>query len=157
MVTDILPNRSPGAHAVRRLVVVVFDGVPLGIMSFAFAVFDMAVYYGGTPDLDVRIVSGEQNAVLRSGGLACDVPHDLAAIRTADLIIVPNWRDPAESPPEPLLEALRAAHAAGAPVAGLCSGAFVLAAAGPPDDPPAPTHRALASVLGPMCPQIQVR
>jgi transcriptional regulator GlxA family with amidase domain len=157
MVTDALANRSPGPHAARRLVVVVFDGVPLGIMSFAFGVFDMAVYYGATPDLDVRIVSGEQNAVLRSGGLACDVPHDLAAIRTADLIIVPNWRDPAESPPEPLLEALRAAHAAGARVAGLCSGAFVLAAAGLLDDRPATTHWALASVLGHMYPKIKVR
>jgi hypothetical protein len=63
MVTDVLPNRSPGAHAVRRLVVVVSDGVPLGIMSFAFGVFDMAIHYGATPDLDVRIVSGEPNAV----------------------------------------------------------------------------------------------
>ena len=39
----------------RRLVVVVFDGVSLGIMSFAFGVFDMAVQYGATPDLDLRI------------------------------------------------------------------------------------------------------
>ena len=102
----------------RRLVVVIFDGMPLGIMSFAFGVFDLAVQYGATPDLDLRIVSGEPDAAMRSGGVACDVPYDLAAIRTADLVIIPNWRDPAESPPQPLLEALRAAHAAGARVAG---------------------------------------
>jgi transcriptional regulator GlxA family with amidase domain len=141
----------------RRLVVVVFDGVSLGIMSFAFGVFDMAVQYGATPDLDLRIVSGEPDAAMRSGGLACDVPYDLPAIRTADLVIIPNWRDPAESPPQPLLEALRAAHAAGARVAGLCSGAFVLAAAGLLDDRPATTHWALGGVLAQMYPKIHVQ
>jgi hypothetical protein len=33
-------------------VVVVFDGVSLGIMSFASGVFDMAVHCGVLPDLD---------------------------------------------------------------------------------------------------------
>ena len=33
----------------QRYVVVVFDGVSLGIMSFAFGVFDMAAYYGSCP------------------------------------------------------------------------------------------------------------
>jgi hypothetical protein len=36
-----LPAASP---ALRRLVVVVVDGASLGIMSFAFGVFDVPVY-----------------------------------------------------------------------------------------------------------------
>jgi transcriptional regulator GlxA family with amidase domain len=138
-------------------VVVVFDGVSLGSMSFAFGVFDLAKHYGVLPNLDVRVVSGEPAATLRGGGLACQVPYDLGAIRAADLVIIPNWRDPAEPPPQSLLEALRAAHAAGARVAGLCSGAFVLAAAGLLDDRPATTHWALARQLADMFPKIDVR
>src|SRR5918995_4345379 len=95
-----LPAASP---APRRLVVVVVDGASLGIMSFAFGVFDAAVYYGALPELDVRIVSGEPDAAIRGGGVAYDVPYDLSAIREADLVIVPYWRGTAEHPPPPPL------------------------------------------------------
>jgi hypothetical protein len=44
------------APQVQRFVVVVFDGLSMGIMSFAFGVFDMAKYYGVLDDLDVRVV-----------------------------------------------------------------------------------------------------
>ncbi|TCO62184.1 transcriptional regulator GlxA family with amidase domain [Actinocrispum wychmicini] len=141
---------------VERLAVVVFNGVSLGIMSFAFGVFDMATAQGELPGLDVRVVGGEPDAALRGGGLSCPVPYDLAAVRGADLVIVPNWRSPFERPPEDLLEALRAAHARGARVAGLCSGAFVLAAAGLLDDRPATTHWGLAPLLAEQFPKVKV-
>ena len=141
----------------QRFVVVVFDGASLGIMSFAFGVFDMALHYGVLPDLDVRVVSGEPATAITGGGLSCYVPYDLDAILTAGLVIIPNWRDPAEPPPGPLLAALRAAHARGARVAGLCSGAFVLAAAGLLDGRPATTHWALAGQLAQMYPKVEVR
>jgi len=56
-----------------------------------------------------------------------------------------------------VLEALRVAHAAGARLAGLCSGAFVLAAAGLLDDRPATTHWALADALAGMYPKVRVQ
>jgi len=141
----------------QQFVVVVFDGVSLGIMSFAFGVFDLALHYGVLPDLDLRVVSGEPSAAITGGGLSCSVPYDLDAILAAGLVIIPNWRDPAEPPPEPLLGALRAAHAGGARVAGLCSGAFVMAAAGLLDGRPATTHWALAGRLAQMYPKVEVR
>jgi transcriptional regulator GlxA family with amidase domain len=149
---------AAGEHfRVQRFVVVVFDGVSLGIMSFAFGVFDMAKHYGVLDDLDVRVVAGEPSAALSGGGLACAVPYDLDAVRGADLVIIPNWRDPAEPPPLSLLEALRAAHGAGARIAGMCSGTFVLAAAGLLDGRPATTHWALAGLLAQMYPKIDVQ
>jgi transcriptional regulator GlxA family with amidase domain len=141
----------------RKIVVVVFNGASMGIMSFAFGVFDLAVHYRALPGLDVRVVAGEPWAVLRGGGLTVHPPYELDAVRQADLIIVPNWRDPAERPPSAFLDALRAAHNAGARVAGLCSGAFVLAAAGLLDGRPATTHWAMADVLAGMYPRVRVQ
>lgn len=145
-------------HSERTsLVVVLFDGASLGIMSFAFGVFDLAVHYGAMPELDVRVVAGERDAVMGGGGLTTPLPYDLAAIANADLVIVPNWRSPTEPPPEPVLEALRHAHAHGARIAGLCSGAFVLAEAGLLDDRPATTHWAMAGLLAERFPKVAVQ
>jgi transcriptional regulator GlxA family with amidase domain len=140
-----------------KLVVVLFNGASLGIMSFAFGVFDLAVHYGAMPELDVRVVAGEPDATLAGGGLACALPYDLAAIEAADLVLVPNWRSGTQDPPEPVLESLRTAHARGARIAGLCSGAFVLAAAGLLDDRPATTHWAMASLLQSRFPKVRMQ
>ncbi|MGN6648879.1 helix-turn-helix domain-containing protein, partial [Trinickia sp.] len=61
--------------------------------------------------------------------------------------IVPSWRNALEPPSEPLLNALRDAHARGAQMVGLCLGAFVLAAAGILDGRPATTHWAWADTF----------
>lgn len=140
-----------------RLAVLLFDGAPLGIISFAFGVFDLAVHYGAMPELDVRVVAGERSAVLSGGGLCLRLPYDLAAVEAADLVIVPNWRLPGKPPPERVLEALRVAHGRGARIAGLCSGAFVLAAAGLLDGRPATTHWAMARLLAQRYPKVRVR
>jgi transcriptional regulator GlxA family with amidase domain len=147
-----MPHSDP-----TRLVVVLFNGASLGIMSFAFGVFDLAVHYGAMPELDVRVVAGEPGTAVTGGGLRCAVPYDLAAIEGADLVIVPNWRSATETPPAPMLDALRVAHTRGARVAGLCSGAFVLAAAGLLDNRPATTHWAMAPVLAARYPKVRMQ
>ncbi len=140
-----------------QLVVVLFNGASLGIMSFAFGVFDLAVHYGAMPELDVRVVAGEPDAAMSGGGLNCPLPYDLAAIEGADLVLVPNWRSGTQDPPQPVLESLRTAHARGARIAGLCSGAFVLAAAGLLDDRPATTHWAMAGLLQSRFPKVRMQ
>jgi transcriptional regulator GlxA family with amidase domain len=154
---EAIADERTETPAVQRLVVVLFDGVLLGSMSFAFGVFDIATQYGGLPGVEVQIVAGEPGATIVGGGLSWAVPYDLQAIRDGDVIIVPNLpQRTAEAPPEPALEALRTAHARGARVAGLCSGSFVLAAAGLLDGRPATTHWSVAGRLAEMYPKVHV-
>jgi transcriptional regulator GlxA family with amidase domain len=154
---EAIADERTETPAVQRLVVVLFDGVLLGSMSFAFGVFDIATQYGGLPGVEVQIVAGEPGATIVGGGLSWAVPCDLQAIRDGDVIIVPNLpQRTAEAPPEPALEALRTAHARGARVAGLCSGSFVLAAAGLLDGRPATTHWSVAGRLAEMYPKVSV-
>ena len=53
--TALTGERAQAARPAQNFVVVVFDGVSLGIMSFAFGVFDMAKHYGVLPDLELRV------------------------------------------------------------------------------------------------------
>ncbi|MBT2441771.1 helix-turn-helix domain-containing protein [Streptomyces sp. ISL-36] len=74
----------------------------------------------------------------------------------ADTVIVPACADPEADPPAELVEAVRAAHDAGARVASLCTGAFVLAAAGLLDGRRATTHWWHAAMLAARHPRVQV-
>lgn len=82
---------------------------------------------------------------------------DLAALAEADTVIVPSTDDPAASSAPALLAALRAAHGRGARIVSLCTGAFVLAAAGLLDGRAATTHWMHAEELARRHPRIVVR
>ncbi|MGH3498330.1 MAG: GlxA family transcriptional regulator [Nocardioidaceae bacterium] len=79
------------------------------------------------------------------------------AITHADSVVVPSTDDPDAEPDPDLLEALRVAHGRGVRVASLCTGAFVLAAAGLLDGRVATTHWMHADDLARRYPQVDVR
>ncbi|WP_328837673.1 helix-turn-helix domain-containing protein [Streptomyces europaeiscabiei] len=84
-------------------------------------------------------------------------PDDgLDRLAHAATVIVPGWADVDEDPPADLVEAVRAAHEAGARIASLCTGAFVLAAAGLLDDRRATTHWAHTDALAARFPRVEV-
>jgi len=91
------------------------------------------------------------------GGLHIHADSTLEALQHADTIILPGWRDPAERPPEPLLQALRDAHESGTRLFSICSGAFILAAAGVLDGKRATTHWRYTEALKSRFPKIAVQ
>ncbi|MDI6102668.1 helix-turn-helix domain-containing protein [Actinoplanes sp. NEAU-A12] len=74
----------------------------------------------------------------------------------AGTVIVPAMADVDAEPPRELLDAVRAAHESGARIVSLCTGAFVLAAAGVLDGLRATTHWAHTEVLAARYPRVTV-
>jgi AraC family transcriptional activator FtrA len=91
-----------------------------------------------------------------AGGVRIVAKAGLAGLARADTVIIPGWRDIHERPPERLTRALVEAHARGARLVSICSGAFVLAATGLLDGRRATTHWRYADVLGREYPAIEV-
>lgn len=77
-------------------------------------------------------------------------------LQEADTIVIPGWRDVNSPVPETLCDALREAHQRGCRVISICSGVFVLAAAGLLDDRKATTHWRYVSELQRRFPAINV-
>ncbi|MGV9382197.1 GlxA family transcriptional regulator [Nonomuraea sp. NPDC003707] len=96
---------------------------------------------------------GEQESL---PGLWLRAPGDLSVLRDADLVVVPACVDASYRPPEKLLGALVEAHERGARIAALCTGAFVLAAAGLLDGREAATHWMHAEDLRRLHPRVTV-
>ncbi|MFF4450709.1 GlxA family transcriptional regulator [Streptomyces sp. NPDC001502] len=124
--------------------------------------FELAVAYEifGNPPLDAP--QGWYDVLLcgpgpvRVGPFTVEPDHGLERLVRADTVIVPACADVDEPPPPELVDAVRAAHAAGARVASLCTGAFVLGAAGLLDGRRATTHWAHAAELSARHPLAEV-
>jgi transcriptional regulator GlxA family with amidase domain len=122
--------------------------------------FDLAIpaqVFGGEPALyDWAVCAPEPGPVPAETGFDVVVPHGLEALGGADTVVVPGIGDSAwPLPPEPL-EALRSAKERGARVASICTGAFVLAAAGLLDGRRAATHWRYAPLLAREYPAVEV-
>lgn len=102
-------------------------------------------------------VCAERPGPLRTtAGHSLLVERDLTALRTADTVVVPGWQPAGSAVPPAVLDALRAAHARGARVVSICTGAFVLAQAGLLDGRRATTHWRRTAQLAAEHPRVRV-
>ncbi|MCE4062354.1 transcriptional regulator FtrA [Pandoraea sputorum] len=99
----------------------------------------------------------EPGPLRAAGGITVVAPYALKRLDSADTIVVPGWRDPDEVPPEALLKRIRAAHRRGARLCSICSGVFVLAAAGVLDGKTVTTHWRYAEKLQQRYPKVRVQ
>jgi transcriptional regulator GlxA family with amidase domain len=130
-----------GPVAAHVVAVAVTDGVPMFEFAVPYEVFGVDRSDIVAPWYELRLCAGEPGTLHASAGLQIQAPYDLAALTAADTVIVPALaRRTQLDPPAPLVEAVRAAHEAGRRIVSICTGAYVLAAAGLLDDRPATTH-----------------
>ncbi|MEU4835633.1 helix-turn-helix domain-containing protein [Streptosporangium sp. NPDC023615] len=122
-------------------------------LALAYEVFGSAPEAVPGPWYDVGVCGTH---AVRVGRFMLEPDHGLDGLARAGTVIVPALADVDEDPPAELVEAVRAAHAAGARVVTLCTGAFVLAAAGLLDGLRATTHWAHTGELAARHPRVEV-
>ncbi|MFH8468535.1 helix-turn-helix domain-containing protein [Streptomyces sp. NPDC017991] len=133
--------------------VVATEGMLHFELSVACEVFGSAPAGVDVPWYEVEVCGA---AAVRVGRFRLEPDHGLDRLPHADTVVVPAWADVDEDPPGELVDAVRAAHEAGARVVSLCTGAFVLAAAGLLDGRRATTHWAHTDALAARHPRVQV-
>ncbi|MEU2434706.1 GlxA family transcriptional regulator [Streptomyces rubradiris] len=141
----------------KNVAVVLLDGVHPFELGVVCEVFGMDRSDDGLPVYDFAVVSAEGPGLSTHCGFTVSTPHGLERLEEADLIAVPAGEDftVREFPPE-LLAALRRAVDRGARVLSVCSGVFVLAAAGLLDGRRCAVHWHHAEQLARRHPQLRV-
>ncbi len=122
--------RTNPANQEHHVVAVAYDR--LRTFEFGCVIEFFAVQ---RPELNVdwyrfTVCTAEGHKIHAVGGLVMEIQSGLEMLETADTIVIPAWRDLDEAPPEPLLQSLRDAYQRGARICSICTGVFVLAAAG---------------------------
>jgi AraC family transcriptional regulator, transcriptional activator FtrA len=133
--------------------VAVTDGMLHFELAMACEVFGADMSGVVDPWYDVTVCG---SGAVRVGRFRLEPDHGLDQLPRAETVIVPALADVDVDPPAGLVGAVRAAHDAGARVVSLCTGAFVLAAAGLLDGRRATTHWAHAEALAARYPRVQV-
>ncbi|CAL9297418.1 helix-turn-helix domain-containing protein [Streptomyces olindensis] len=115
----------------QNVAVALLDGVNPFELGVVCEVFGTDRSDDGLPVYDFAVASAEGTSLRMNSGVSLQVEHGLERLETADLIAVPAGHSYAtrDFPPD-LLDALRRGVDRGARVLSVCSGAYVLAAAG---------------------------
>ncbi|WP_259267209.1 transcriptional regulator FtrA [Buttiauxella sp. BIGb0471] len=138
------------------VVVLAYDGLCTFEFGVAVEVFGLPRPEMGNDWYRFAVAGIEAGEFRAMGGIRLTVDGGLDLLAQAGTIVVPGWRCADEPVPEPLCEALRAAHARGARIMSICSGVFVLAAAGLLNGLQASTHWRYTEKLQQRYPEIQV-
>ncbi|QIS21468.1 GlxA family transcriptional regulator [Nocardia terpenica] len=139
----------------HTVAVLALDHVVPADLSTPIEAFGRARLADGRRPYRVRVCAPTPRVVTETFEIVA--PHGLDALHTADTIIVPGCSEDAAPPDIRALDALRAAAASGTRIASVCTGAFVLAAAGLLDGLAATTHWQAADLLAERYPRIEVR
>ncbi len=136
--------------------VAVTDGMPIFEIAVPCEVFGRPRLDLADPWYDFRICAAEPGRTRVAEGFVAATEHDFSDLTRADTVVIPACEDVHLRPPADLVEAVRLAHGRGARILSICSGAFVLAAAGLLDGRRATTHWMHAELLASRYPAVTV-
>jgi transcriptional regulator GlxA family with amidase domain len=138
-------------HTVAILLLPGFVGFDMSIPSEIFS----RVHIAGL-DRPYRVFLCGQTRRVRNELFCAEIDRNFDALAEADTIIVPGVADPFSPVSRGVVAALRDAASRGTRIASICTGAFVLAAAGLLDGRRATTHWLAAAELARSYPAVNV-
>lgn len=142
-------------HDTHRVALAVTPGAPIFELAVPCEVFGVARPDLADPWYEFQVCATEPETVVASGFLSTGA-GTLDDLVHADTVIVPACTNVHDRQPAQLVDAIREAHVRGARIAGICSGAFVLAEAGLLDGRHATTHWMYATELSRRYPSVRV-
>ncbi len=134
----------------------VVAGMPIFEAAVPCEVFGVDRSDLASPWYEFSVVGLGSAPVQLAAGFFLPAAADHSALERADTLVVPACANVHAEPPTDLVDAVRAAHQRGTRIVSICSGAFVLAAAGVLDGRRATTHWMHAAELTRRHPQVQV-
>jgi AraC family transcriptional activator FtrA len=151
-----MPKSEPAQPQRPLVVALLYDGLCTFEFGIVAEVFGLARPEMGPGWYRFASCAIEPGPLRAHGGFSILPDGGTDLLEQADLIVAPGWKGADVPVPVGLVEQLRSAHARGARLASICSGAFVLAATGLLDGAVATTHWRYADALRRKFPQIEV-
>lgn len=127
-----------------KIAVLAFEGITAFHVSVPLEVFGEVSRLRLADNWSVQVWSEDRQPVRTAEGLLLGDLAGPEAAESADLLVLPAWYADLRDPSERVKNLVRGAQHRGAPVAGLCLGAFPVAASGVLDGRTAVTHWAAA-------------
>jgi transcriptional regulator GlxA family with amidase domain len=138
----------------HKVAILALDEMVLLDLTIPFEAFLNATDLKGKRCYDVMFCGPEKQ--IHASGIKLEVAKTLSWLKRAETIVIPGLRDPETRLPKEIISSLKSAHARGARLVSICSGALLLAQTGLLNGKRATTHWMAADALRSRHPEIEV-
>lgn len=139
-----------------RIAIHAFDGITTFHLAAPLLVFGELSRRYPDQGWTTMVWSDDGHPIRTEEGITMGDLHDPAVTEHADLLVFPSWPTHLPEPGPAFSERIRAAHARGAGIVGLCLGSFPLVGSGILDGRTAATHWSAADELAARHPAVRV-